>query len=115
MWKVRLATPRWVNGSDTCGAEHHACACTGPTVRWHKERPLLFDMTNNPREDEPMDFTDPRYVEYVSKVARALEKHLQSLDRNREDQFTILNSIWRPYLQPCCNFPSCSCTDPKYP
>ena len=115
VWKVRLATPRWVNGSDTCGAEHHTCACTGPTVRWHKERPLLFDMTNNPREDEPTDFNDPRYVEYVSKAARALENHFRSLDPNTEDQFTIRNTIWRPYLQPCCNFPSCTCTDPKYP
>ena len=27
-----------------------------------------------------MDFSDPRYVEYVSKMARALEAHLKSLD-----------------------------------
>lgn len=113
VWKVRLATPRWENGSDTCG--FIACQCDGSAVKWHRNQPLLFDMTNNPREDEPIDFSDPRYVEYISKTAHALKRHQETLDPHTTSQTSWWNFLWKPHLQPCCNFPHCSCTDPKYP
>ncbi len=114
VWKVRVATPRWTTpDSDTCGGL--ACQCDGRTVRWHRDEPLLFDMTRNPREDDPLDVTDPRYRPFVSKTGQGLKEHLDTLDKNVESQTSFWNVLWKPHLQPCCNFPYCSCTDPKYP
>ena len=112
VWKVRIATLRWDPGTEGCG---FICRCDGVTVRWHKEQPLLFDMTNNPREDQPMDFTDPRYKEYVARAGVALKRHMEHIYRDTPDQISFWNFIWKPQLQPCCNFPYCSCTDAKYP
>ncbi len=110
VWKVRYATPTWLPGTEGCNM---LCNCDGEDITWH-EHPLVFDMTSDPRESHPLS-TDDRIYTYVMDVTnRAKKEHLISM-KSAPSPPSFTEIRWKPHLQPCCNFPFCSCTDPKYP
>ncbi len=110
VWKVRYATPNWLPGRDDCGSL--LCRCDGKDTIWH-EHPLVFDMTSDPKESYPLDKDDAMYNYVIDITNKAKEKHLKSMETAPTPP-SDAEHLWQPHLQPCCNFPICSCTDPKY-
>ncbi|XP_035225923.1 steryl-sulfatase-like [Stegodyphus dumicola] len=107
VWKVHWITPKFIPGTDRC---LYVCHCFGKFVV-HHDPPLLFDLSTDPSESNPIDaITNDYYLKIISKVNEAKFQHFSSLEYP-EDQFSFLNSVWKPWLQPCCNFPYCKCTD----
>ena len=107
IWKVRYATPKYIPGTEGC---IFGCLCDEEFHTLHD--PLVFDMVTNPREDKPLPRTDPRYGTIVKATENAIKGHKGTL-QDVENQLSIANLIFRPYLMPCCNFPFCSCKDDK--
>jgi hypothetical protein len=107
VWKVRFAQPRFIAGTYTC---EFICFCSPGDVE-ELNPPLLFNLVDDPVEDAPLDASSELYgrvMKVVESYRRNQELHLE---RNPvEDQFSLLNSLWRPWLQPCCDFGNmCSC------
>ncbi|UYV83544.1 STS [Cordylochernes scorpioides] len=110
VYKVHYATPHWEPGTDHCP---YVCHCLDGFVDYH-EPPLVYNMTADPSEASPLppNLAEPIILEADS--ARAA--HQATLpDPPPISQFSTRNFLWKPWLQPCCNFPFCTCTDPRYP
>ena len=108
MWKLRYATPNWVPGSVGCD---FLCRCEGETVTWN-DPPLLFDITADPSEERPLDTMQEKYKKIVAVINSAVEDHKANVAGNdvvRQDVYWRM--FWRPWLQPCCNFPHCHCKE----
>ncbi|XP_006877304.1 PREDICTED: arylsulfatase D [Chrysochloris asiatica] len=111
VWKVHYVTPQFhPEGAGACyGRGVYPCSGTGVT---HHSPPLLFDLSSDPSEAEPLSpDSEPLYDTVISRVAQALEAHRQTLSPVPH-QFSVGNIIWKPWLQPCCGtFPFCSCKE----
>ena len=64
-------------------------------------------------ESNPLNPADPLYKELKDIMEKAIDEHKKSIVPVAS-QFSYYRRQWKPWLQPCCNFPYCSCTDPKY-
>ena len=107
VWKVRFAQPRFIPGTYTC---EFMCFCAPGDVEELKA-PFLFNLVDDPLEDKPVSVESELY-DRVMKVAKEFRRQQElHVDGNPvEDQFSLLNSMWRPWLQPCCDFGNmCSC------
>lgn len=106
VWKVYFYTPKYKPKEDKCP---FVCFCFGSYVVEHNP-PLIYNIVTDPREMSPLSVNNSHHKEILDKVMNAVKKHKQSIDANVESQFSFVNSIWKPWLQPCCsNFPRCSC------
>ena len=77
--------------------------------------PVLYDMTSDPGEHRPIRIdTDEKYRKIAAIIETAVKNHKKSI-KPVQNQFQLSKVMWLPHLQTCCNFPYCSCTDPKYP
>lgn len=88
----------------------YVCHCYGSYVLDH-DPPLIYNLVSDPSESRsltPAD--DPRVPKVLEAVNAALTKHRASLSPVPQ-QFDLLNSLWLPWLQPCCSFPLCSCKE----
>ncbi|GIY87915.1 arylsulfatase D [Caerostris extrusa] len=107
IWKIHWTTPKFVPGTSHC---EFVCHCFGDFVVHHNP-PLLYDLENDPSESNPIEVkSDPYYSDIILRVNKARDEHYSKLE-NVPDQFSFSNSVWKPWLQPCCNFPLCKCTD----
>lgn len=71
-------------------------------------------MSSDPGEQRPIPInSDKEYQQLVDIMLKALDAHIQSVGIV-DSQLTIPRMMWNPLLQPCCNFPSCKCSDPRY-
>ncbi|XP_013785908.1 steryl-sulfatase-like isoform X2 [Limulus polyphemus] len=110
IWKVHYTTPNWVRETQHCP---FMCQCFGSYVTHHNP-PLLYNIATDPGENTPLDpTTSSRYAEIVSIINDAVEKHKLSV-QTVPDQFSFVNAVWKPWLQPCCSYYACHCNDPKY-
>lgn len=108
VWKLALRSPNYVPATNKC-----LPICTCPDAVVH-ESPLLYDLTSDPREAEPLDYSNNFELQkLVDVIMEGHERHIRSVEPV-EIQFSTRNLVWRPHLQVCCNFPNCHCTDPKY-
>ena len=105
---MRYATPKFLPGTEGCKI---SCMCDEEFHTIH-DPPLIFDMATNPREDKPLSIKDPRFSTIVQAAEDAVRYHKDSVEIV-ENQLSVANWIFRPYLMPCCNFPFCSCKDEK--
>ncbi|XP_041352309.1 steryl-sulfatase-like [Gigantopelta aegis] len=107
VWKLALKEPPYLPGQDVC---MFICHCANSITL---DPPYLYDMTSDPGERRPMNATD--LPEIYHKMQEALKDHQQGLIPV-ETQYSLAKLFWRPWLQPCCNsnYPTCSCTDPKF-
>ncbi|XP_066268203.1 steryl-sulfatase-like [Branchiostoma lanceolatum] len=110
-WKAHLASYPWAPGTTHCGDQQLACFCNVQFGVTFNDPPLLFDVTNDPTEDRPITADSyPKYREVLDVIKKAVEEHKQSLTEV-DNQFNMPLFFPRPWLQPCCNFPSCNCRE----
>ena len=107
VYKVYYYTPDWIPGTFEC---QYMCTC-GLSIR--HSPPLLYNIGRDPSEIHPLDVADPAHARILGLVAEATERHRNGVDPV-PDQLSIARLAPRPWLQHCCNFPSCSCRDPIY-
>lgn len=77
MWKVHFATPKWVPGTQGCD---FVCPCYGSTwIQWH-DPPLMYDLTADPSEIQPINISsDIKYKDILHLTYQAKETHLDSV------------------------------------
>ena len=110
IWKAHFVTPNWLPGTESC---HFFCQCYGSDVTVH-EPPLLFNLATDPGERRPCTKQSPcggeNYDQVMSVIRTEAQRFANSLPE-AESQYAWYNFMPRPWLQPCCNFPYCSCTE----
>ncbi|XP_061483032.1 arylsulfatase H-like isoform X2 [Rhineura floridana] len=112
-WKAHYMTPVFhPEGASGC-YKTRFCPCSGEGVRHHNP-PLLFDLSKDPSEAMPLSpDTEPLFQAVLKSIDRAVEEHRRTL-RPVPQQLSLDNTIWKPWLQPCCGtFPFCSCDKEK--
>ncbi|XP_078001030.1 steryl-sulfatase-like [Glandiceps talaboti] len=107
-YKIFYATPNWTPGTEGC-FEEFVCQCWSPHVS-HHDPPLVYDVTYDPSERNPLSNEDLRYTAIVERVKEAVGDHLATLE-DVPLQYAYRKLWWYPWLQPCCNFPLCYCRE----
>jgi arylsulfatase A-like enzyme len=107
VYKVHYVTPNWLPGTQEC---QFICPCHGSGVTYH-DPPLLYNIARDPSETRPLLLAD--YGNVMEAVNKAITAHKNSIE-TVPSQFSVAKLLPRPWLQPCCNFPKCKCTDPLY-
>uniref|UniRef100_F7F9Q5 Steroid sulfatase n=1 Tax=Callithrix jacchus TaxID=9483 RepID=F7F9Q5_CALJA len=108
IWKAFLFTPKFDPvGSNGCFSTH-VCFCSGNYVT-HHDPPLLFDISKDPRERNPVTpATEPRFHEILKVMQEAADRHTKTLPEV-PNQFSWDNFLWKPWLQLCCPSSGLSC------
>ncbi|KAM8855266.1 arylsulfatase D isoform 2-T2 [Spinachia spinachia] len=126
VFKAHFFTPNFSPpGAGGC-YDTKICLCHGEHVTHHNP-PLLYDLFRDPSESRPLTpGTEPRYAEILEQIARAVERHRETLSNQQlseashshadaqsvHSQMTLDRILWRPWLQPCCGtFPFCGCKE----
>ncbi|XP_038073671.1 steryl-sulfatase-like [Patiria miniata] len=113
-YKLHYRTSRLVpgpHGIEGC-FDSFLCQCVGPDTDQH-DPPLVYDLTRDPSETKPLDSKDPRVIDVISKVAKAVSGHQGELPKPRDPWSAWFNNLPRPWGRPWCgNFPFYTCTDP---
>lgn len=108
VYKVHFATPKWDLGTEGCG---FICECHDDAVTWH-DPPLMFNIARDRSERSPIDPKSTAYAETLREIDRLLEEHKRGIN-GAESEFENIKIAPRPWLQPCCNFPTCTCIDSR--
>ncbi|XP_077150821.1 arylsulfatase H-like [Ranitomeya variabilis] len=109
IWKVHYMTPVF-NPDGAVGCyDILYCGCEGDQVTNH-DPPLLFELSADPSESNPLDpQLEPQYSAVLKRIKMAVAEHQETISEVPM-QFSFLNNVWRPWLQPCCGtFPFCWC------
>uniref|UniRef100_A0A480KBI6 Steryl-sulfatase isoform 2 n=1 Tax=Sus scrofa TaxID=9823 RepID=A0A480KBI6_PIG len=108
IWKAFFFTPKFSpEGANGCFATH-VCFCHGHSIT-HHDPPLLFDISQDPRETDPLTPTsEPRFWEILEVMQQAAAHHTRTL-QDVPDQLSPGNIIWKPWLQMCCSWSGLSC------
>ncbi|CAG2106577.1 unnamed protein product [Medioppia subpectinata] len=107
IWKLYFSKPKYKPGQYKC---QFMCMCFGAHVV-HYNPPLLYNIASDPGENISIDInSDIKYQRIVDKISEEVKNHKQSV-ASVPSQFDFENTIWRPWLQPCCQFPTCSCSE----
>ncbi|XP_012292988.1 steryl-sulfatase isoform X1 [Aotus nancymaae] len=108
IWKAFLFTPNFDPvGSNGCFSTH-VCFCSGNYVT-HHDPPLLFDISKDPRERNPVTpATEPRFHKILKVMQEAADRHTKTLPEV-PNQFSWDNFLWKPWLQLCCPSSGLSC------
>ena len=113
VWKFHFATPRWKEGTEEC-VTGFVCDCYGDAVVRHNP-PLLYNVAKDPGEKNPLDPCTQEHAILQVQIKNFTAQHSTELTYEPiEDQFAWRRVLPVPWLQPCCNFPYCHCTDPVY-
>jgi arylsulfatase A-like enzyme len=106
-WKSHFATPIWSPGKQECERENTVCGCFGERVI-HHDPPLLYDITNDPYEHRQLDTR--QHQDIIDRIKEAMKEHKSGV-KPVPSQLSHPKDAWSPFLQPCCNFPYCSCVE----
>lgn len=104
VYKVTFVTPKYKPFETKC---QFVCMCYGNHVIEHHP-PIIEEYVDNPFNAYQLTPGQMPYIRILTAVNRAIEQHQNSLTEV-PSQFSLVNSIWKPWLQPCCNFPRCHC------
>lgn len=109
IWKVHYATPVFQPEASGACFGRGICPCFGDGVS-HHDPPLLFDLSQDPSEENPLSAdTEPLFDTVTRRIREAVEEHRKTLTPVPQ-QLSPYNNIWKPWLQPCCGtFPFCWC------
>uniref|UniRef100_A0A8C5M4Y0 Steroid sulfatase n=1 Tax=Leptobrachium leishanense TaxID=445787 RepID=A0A8C5M4Y0_9ANUR len=114
IWKAFFFTPNFQpEGSNGC-FDTHVCFCYGSFVT-HHDPPLLFDLSKDPEEKNPLTpQTEIHYYTVVKTIQQAAKNHTESL-QVVANQLSWSNILWKPWLQACCSswFDLCYCDKEK--
>ncbi|KAK3092346.1 hypothetical protein FSP39_001629 [Pinctada imbricata] len=105
VWKLVYETPNYLPGQNRC---LFTCVCS-ESIKL--ENPLLYEINSDPGEEKPLNLED--HKEIVLAIEEAVKKHKESIQPT-PPMMDFYKMLWRPHMQPCCNFPYCSCRDPVY-
>ncbi|EDO35927.1 predicted protein [Nematostella vectensis] len=105
IWKAVFKTPNpaFFDVLD----EYKLYGCYGDKLITHKPT-LLFDLTADPSESNPLVPTKPHYNEIMKHINKAIKHHQDTIAQVPNQ---LSKNIWYPWLQVCCNFPLCSCVE----
>lgn len=108
VWKVHYISPKFSReGAGACYG-FKLCACSGERAIYHVP-PLLYNLSNDPSEMNPLPNDSELYDEVLQTIQRAVARHNATLHAVPQ-QLYGLNNLWDPRLQPCCGtFPFCWC------
>ncbi|KAM4795699.1 uncharacterized protein WCC33_000776 [Rhinophrynus dorsalis] len=109
IWKAHYITPNFYpEGSGGC-YDKRICSCEGEHVT-HHDPPLLFELSTDPSESSPLQpYSEPQYMTAIKRIDLAVEEHQKTIT-SVPQQLSLLNNMWKPWLQPCCGiFPFCFC------
>ncbi|XP_004440804.1 PREDICTED: steryl-sulfatase [Ceratotherium simum simum] len=108
IWKAFFFTPKFTpEGANGCFSTH-VCFCHGHFVT-HHHPPLLFDISKDPRERNPVTLTtEPRFQEILDAMQQAADHHTKTL-QEVPNQLSLGNILWKPWLQMCCSSSGLSC------
>ncbi|XP_075054285.1 arylsulfatase H-like [Mixophyes fleayi] len=108
IWKVHYYSHKFKpEGAGACYGSK-LCGCSGDQVIYHVP-PLLFNLSNDPSENNPLPSDLALYNEVLQIVEEAVVHHKATL-HPVPHQLNVLNNIWNPRLQLCCGtFPLCWC------
>ncbi|CAH1791231.1 unnamed protein product [Owenia fusiformis] len=107
IYKVHYGTPKWLPGKEEC---EWACSCKYHTI-WH-DTPLLYNIADDLGELHELDTSTPENQKVLEIVAQAKQEHEDSVrSRPVPRQFEFMTAFWNHQLQPCGNYPYCSCRD----
>ncbi|XP_029459548.1 arylsulfatase H-like isoform X1 [Rhinatrema bivittatum] len=109
IWKAHYVTPVFSPADAGACYEERMCPCSGEYVT-HHDPPLLFDLSKDPSENKPLSVdTEPRFVAVIKRIRLAVQEHQKTVTPVPL-QLSLLNNVWKPWLQPCCGtFPMCWC------
>ncbi|RWS04129.1 steryl-sulfatase-like isoform X1, partial [Dinothrombium tinctorium] len=111
IWKLYYYTPNYQKPKEyKC---HFMCQCYGSFVIKHNP-PLLYNIAKDPGEKHNLTSTDlgaKKYSEVIAKINEEVAKHRKTIPDDVQSEFSFWKMVWLPWLQPCCNFPSCSCIE----
>ncbi|XP_070606968.1 arylsulfatase H-like isoform X3 [Erythrolamprus reginae] len=113
VWKAHYVSPVFQpERSGACYVSKY-CPCSGEGVT-HHDPPLLFHLSRDPSEANPLSAdSEPQFYTILERINKAVEKHRKTLTPVPE-QLSFYNTIWKPWLQPCCgSFPFCYCDKEK--
>ncbi|KNC47423.1 arylsulfatase E [Thecamonas trahens ATCC 50062] len=102
--KVVYESPVPDAGTQAC-ASTFVCGCHG-TVH---DPPLVFDLAADPSESAPLAPSDVAVAAVLASAADAVHTH-QATVSNVPNQ---LETIARPWLFPCCDWPKCHCLEAR--
>lgn len=109
VWKLVFREPNYIPGEEKC--EGLICLC-GSAIKL--DPPVFYEMTSDPGERKPIPSdSSEKLIKMRDLMLIDLESHKKSVG-TINSQMTLAKILWRPHLQPCCNFPSCECSDPKF-
>uniref|UniRef100_UPI003AAEE0B9 steryl-sulfatase n=1 Tax=Centroberyx gerrardi TaxID=166262 RepID=UPI003AAEE0B9 len=102
VWKAFYFTPNFYPENETGCFHTHVCFCTPDAVTYH-DPPLLFELSSDPSETTPLTpATEPAFHSVLAAMREAEEQHRSSV-KPVEDQMSVWNVLWKPWLQPCCS------------
>ncbi|XP_073523449.1 arylsulfatase D-like [Phyllobates terribilis] len=109
IWKAHYMTPVFFPEGAVGCYNTKLCECEGDHVTYH-DPPLLFELSADPSESNHLDpQIDPQYSSILKRINMAVAEHQETMSVVPM-QFSFLNIVWRPWLQPCCGtFPFCWC------
>uniref|UniRef100_A0A8D2L0E0 Sulfatase N-terminal domain-containing protein n=1 Tax=Varanus komodoensis TaxID=61221 RepID=A0A8D2L0E0_VARKO len=113
LWKAHYVTPVFQpEGAGACYGKG-ICPCSGEGVMHHVP-PLLFDLSRDPSEATALSpDTEPQFHAVLKRIEEAVKEHRRTLTPVPQ-QLSLLNIMWKPWLQPCCGtFPFCWCDKEK--
>lgn len=108
MYKLVLARPNYLPGKEIC---NFVCSSRDTVFL---EQPELYNVAKDPSEKHPLDYINVAEYRHVKDAMYEAMRDHQNGIVPAQEQFTVLNLIWRPWMQPCCNFPYCRCQDQKF-
>ncbi|CAD5113805.1 DgyrCDS2970 [Dimorphilus gyrociliatus] len=111
IWKLYYYRTKWGPQSHEC--IHFVCDCFSDRDMIKLDVPQLYNIEEDPYEDRLLDIEEEKYADIVKKINKGVAEHRSSIEPS-PSQFNILRILPRPWLQPCCNFPFCTCKDQKY-
>ena len=106
MYKVYYYWPDWKEGIDGCD---FACSCQ---LHHHQlDVPKITNIQKDPHELNPLKPPSQKYkdiLKIVEEARVAYESTLMPVP-NQLEGMSLLR--FRPWLQPCCKLPFCTCED----
>ncbi|XP_062940174.1 steryl-sulfatase [Cynocephalus volans] len=108
IWKAFFFTPKFTpEGANGCFSTH-VCFCFGDFIT-HHDPPLLFDISKDPRERNPLTpTTQPHFHAILQVMQEAADNHSKTLPEV-PNQLSLENVLWKPWLQLCCPSSGLSC------
>lgn len=106
-WKLHYISPKFKEGANAC-YESKVCGCSDGKAVYHNP-PLLFNLSNDPFEANPLPSDSLFYREVLQKIQLASAHHNATLYPVPQ-QLSWPKNTWDPRLQLCCGtFPLCWC------